>query len=138
MPGSGKPPFLFLIIRLRCQLTSSHSAFGTSSDYVAFLELGIPSSGIFTGAGAPWDVCYHLGCDDLDNINWDAITVNTKAAGRAAAQFALSLDGVPPRQKTSTNPATRRGVERSLKKWSRVKKMADKHATCGEEKSRVV
>ena len=61
--------------------------FEDSSDYAAFLELGIPSSGIFTGAGAPEDACYHLACDDFDNINWDAITVNTKAAGRAAAAF---------------------------------------------------
>ena len=37
-----------------------YGGFGTSSDYVAFLQLGIPSSGLFTGAGAPTDPCYHL------------------------------------------------------------------------------
>ncbi|VUC30241.1 unnamed protein product [Clonostachys rosea] len=77
--------------------------FGSSSDYVAFLDLGIPSSGLFTGAGSPYDVCYHLACDDLTNINWEALTINTKAAGRAAAELALSLDNVPPREKASAS-----------------------------------
>ncbi|KAK0388909.1 hypothetical protein NLU13_2486 [Sarocladium strictum] len=115
-----------------------YGGFGSSSDYVAFLELGIPSSGIFTGAGAPWDACYHLKCDDLDNINWEALTLNTKAAGRVAAHFANDLSGVPPREKTSTNPRSKRGVARSLQKWARASRVAEKRSTCGEARSRVV
>ncbi|KAH8176693.1 peptidase family m28 domain-containing protein [Sarocladium implicatum] len=115
-----------------------YGSFGTSSDYVAFLELGIPSSGIFTGAGAPWDVCYHLECDDLDNVNYEALTLNAKAAGRAAAHFANDLSGVPLREKTSSNPQSKRGAARNLQKWSRAGRMADKHTTCGEARSRVV
>ncbi|KAL7943352.1 Zn-dependent exopeptidase [Trichoderma barbatum] len=108
-----------------------YGGFGTSSDYVAFLELGIPSSGLFTGAGAPEDACYHQACDNLDNINWDAITVNTKAAGRAAAQLALSLDGIPPRETTSLNPSSRRAVERQLNRAAKLVKVIDKSHKCG-------
>ena len=74
---------------------------------MGFLNLGIPSSGLFTGAGAPQDPCYHQFCDDIDNIHWDAITVNTKAAAHVAADFALSLEGVPKRN-SSTTPVIRR------------------------------
>jgi Zn-dependent M28 family amino/carboxypeptidase len=68
-----------------------------SSDYVAFIELGIPSSGIFTGAGSPADSCYHTSCDGIENVNLDALVVNTKAAARGAAGLALCVDGIPPR-----------------------------------------
>ncbi|KAF4416388.1 aminopeptidase Y precursor vacuolar [Fusarium acutatum] len=71
---------------------AEYIAFGASSDYVGFLELGIPSSGIFTGAGAPQDACYHTPCDDIKNINQEAFLVNAKAAGYAAASLALSVD----------------------------------------------
>lgn len=72
-------------------------SFGDSSDYVGFLELGIPSSGIFTGASATTDPCYHLACDTLKNANIDALTANAKAAAGTVADFALSLQGIPRR-----------------------------------------
>ncbi|QPH02626.1 hypothetical protein C2857_006840 [Epichloe festucae Fl1] len=105
--------------------------FGTSSDYVTFLKLGIPSSGIFTGAGSLNDPCYHLACDTIDNIDWDAMTVNTKAAARAAAKFALSLDGVPRRNKTSINPRSRIGIRRTFDTWADTLKVVDKTHNCG-------
>ncbi|KAK2616529.1 hypothetical protein QQS21_000572 [Conoideocrella luteorostrata] len=111
--------------------------FGTSSDYVAFLKLGIPSSGIFTGAGAPTDPCYHLACDTIDNINWDAFTVNAKAAARAAAQFALSLDGVPPRVKTSINPRSKQGIRRTFDTWADTLKVVEKTHNCGSGESTI-
>lgn len=52
-------------------------------------------SGIFTGAGAPEDPCYHAACDTTDNINTEALTINSRAAARAAARLALSLEGLP-------------------------------------------
>lgn len=111
------------------------SKFGSSSDYVAFLKLGIPSSGLFTGAGTPAenipDPCYHQACDTIENIHWDAITVNAKAAARAAAHFALSLDGVPPRQKTSVNPRSRKEVARAMKNWTATTRVAEKSHGCG-------
>ncbi|CAM1505077.1 Fc.00g107140.m01.CDS01 [Cosmosporella sp. VM-42] len=109
---------------------AEYGSFGSSSDYVAFLELGIPSSGLFTGADTTTDPCYHLKCDTLSNINWDAITVNTKAAGRAAAHFALSLDGVPPREQTSANPRRRRGTPKPFKNWSNIQRVVEKEHSC--------
>ncbi|CVL13414.1 related to aminopeptidase Y precursor, vacuolar [Fusarium proliferatum] len=88
--------------------------FGASSDYVGFLELGIPSSGIFTGAGAPRDACYHTLCDDIKNINQEAFLINAKAAGYAAASLALSVDEVPMHENSSVNPLDRRGVARNI------------------------
>lgn len=117
---------------------AEYGAFGTSSDYVAFLELGIPSSGIFTGAGAPQDPCYHTACDDLANINWDAITVNAKAAGRAMAELALSVEGIPPRETTSVNPKSKRGVARALTKWANIANVVEKSHSCsGDSKSTI-
>lgn len=99
-------------------------SFGSSSDYVGFLELGIPSSGIFTGAGAPTDPCYHLACDTVSNVNVEALTTNTKAAAVVAARMALSLEGVPPRTKTSLNPRDKSHIQAQFSKW----KMAAEHA----------
>lgn len=112
--------------------------FGTSSDYVGFLQLGIPSSGIFTGAGAPEDPCYHLLCDNLDNINWDAITVNTKAAARALAEFALDASSIPAREKTSLNPKSKRGAARDLTRLAALKAGLEKtHSCSGDAKNTV-
>ena len=46
----------------------------------------------------------------MENINWDAITVNTKAAARAVAQLALSVEGLPKRKP----PTERKPTSRSL------------------------
>jgi len=70
------------------------------SDFDNFVPLGIPVAGAETGAGAQSDPCYHRPCDGMDNISWEAITLLSKAAGRATAELALSLDGIPPRNKT--------------------------------------
>ncbi|UNI15425.1 hypothetical protein JDV02_001960 [Purpureocillium takamizusanense] len=110
---------------------AAYSKFGSSSDYVGFLKLGIPSSGIFTGAGMPWDHCYHKACDDLQNINWDTLMVNTKAAAHVAAKFAISLQGVPSRNKTSANPKSRREVRRSFDEWSTTARIIEKTHNCG-------
>jgi aminopeptidase Y len=112
--------------------------FGTSSDYVGFLQLGIPSSGIFTGAGAPEDPCYHLRCDNLDNIAWDAITVNTKAAARAIAEFALDASGIPAREKTSLNPKSRRGAAQDLTRLAALKAGLEKTHSCSGDAKRTV
>lgn len=108
-------------------------SFGTGSDYVGFLELGIPSSGIFTGAGAPTDPCYHLACDTITNIDFDAITVNTKAAGRLAAQLALSLEGVPSRNTTTANLRGRMKITETFQKWARAEERAVLQKSCSHD-----
>jgi Zn-dependent M28 family amino/carboxypeptidase len=113
-------------------------SFGTSSDYVGFLELGIPSSGLFTGAGAPEDPCYHLACDTIDNIDWDALTVNARAAGRAAAKLALSLEGIPGRSKTTPNLRGRQRIAESFRKWAAVGRGAEHSHNCAHKSGNVV
>lgn len=57
--------------------------------------------------------------------------MNTKAAGRAAAQLALSLDGIPLREKSSLNPSSRRAVQRQLNRAAQLTKVIDKSHKCG-------
>ncbi|KAF3909296.1 hypothetical protein ABW20_dc0108061 [Dactylellina cionopaga] len=114
------------------------AGFGTSSDYVGFLNIGVPSSGLFTGAGAPQDPCYHLKCDTLDNIDWEALTHNAKAAARVAATFALSLDGVPPRNKTTPNLRGRANLLNQFEKWARVETEAEHGHSCSHKDKTVV
>ncbi|KAK4153787.1 peptidase-like protein [Chaetomidium leptoderma] len=111
----------------------THGGFGTGSDFVGFVELGIPTAALHTGAGAPFDACYHQACDDLDNIHWEALTVNARAAARALANLANSLEGVPARQKTSLNRRTRRGVIQSFQKWAAVAEEASHGHTCSHK-----
>ena len=67
--------------------------FSGRSDYQAFIEAGIPSGGLFTGAevvktpeqqaiwggtaGEQFDPCYHEACDTLDNVDLHALEVNS-------------------------------------------------------------
>ncbi|KAF5551010.1 leucine aminopeptidase 2 [Fusarium phyllophilum] len=99
---------------------AEYTPFGASSDYVGFLELGIPSSGIFTGAGAPQYACYHTPCDGIKNINQEAFLVNAKAAAYAAASLALSVDEVPMHENSTVNPLSKRGVTRNMVRWANV------------------
>ncbi|KAF5002717.1 hypothetical protein FDECE_10547 [Fusarium decemcellulare] len=110
---------------------AEYQPFGSGSDYIGFIEAGIPSSGIFTGAGAPYDACYHTSCDDIDNINKEALVVNAKAAGFAAANLALSVDDVPKHATTSTNPKSKRGMARNIARWANLARGAEKVHSCG-------
>ncbi|KAK3899164.1 peptidase-like protein [Staphylotrichum tortipilum] len=112
--------------------------FGSGSDFVGFVELGIPSTALHTGAGEPYDPCYHQACDNLNNIDWEALTVNAKAAARALARLATSLEGVGPRQKTSPSRRTRRGVAQSFRRWAAVAEEASHGHTCAHKGEKLV
>lgn len=87
------------------------TAFDGRSDYAAFIENGIPSGGIFTGAevlkteeeaklfggqvGVPYDVNYHKKGDTVDNLSMEAFVVCTKCIADSVAKYALSWKGVP-------------------------------------------
>lgn len=90
------------------------TAFDGRSDYQAFIDAGIPSGGLFTGAeepksaeqqaiwggtaGAQFDPCYHEACDDLDNVNLHALEVNSDLIAFAMLTYAYStetVNGVP-------------------------------------------
>ncbi|WP_084614115.1 M28 family metallopeptidase [Nakamurella lactea] len=90
--------------------------FDGRSDYGGFIELGIPSGGLFTGAegvktadqvalwggtaGIAYDPCYHAACDNLGNVDRAAFDRNLDATAWATGVYAWStesVNGVPPR-----------------------------------------
>jgi Zn-dependent M28 family amino/carboxypeptidase len=93
------------------------TAFSGRSDYQAFINAGIPASGLFTGAeerkteaqaaiwggtvGDQFDPCYHEACDVLGNTARHALDVNADAVAFAMLTFAYStetVNGVPGRR----------------------------------------
>jgi Zn-dependent M28 family amino/carboxypeptidase len=86
------------------------SEFSGRSDYQAFIEAGIPSGGLFTGAevvktaeqqaiwggtaGEQFDQCYHLACDTLGNFDETALDVNSDVIAFAMLTFAQSTESV--------------------------------------------
>jgi Zn-dependent M28 family amino/carboxypeptidase len=71
------------------------------SDHALFESSGVPVGGLFSGAeniktraqadayggraGRPTDPCYHLFCDDIDNVNLEAVDQMADAAAHAIA-----------------------------------------------------
>jgi Zn-dependent M28 family amino/carboxypeptidase len=86
------------------------SAFSGRSDYAAFIDAGIASGGLFTGAeqvktaeqediwggtaGEQFDPCYHLACDTIDNFDAHALDVNSDAVAYAVSTYAASTESV--------------------------------------------
>jgi Zn-dependent M28 family amino/carboxypeptidase len=84
--------------------------FSGRSDYQAFIEAGIPSGGLFTGAevvktaeqqaiwggvaGESFDQCYHQACDTIDNLDLNALEVNSDLIAFAQLTFAYSTESV--------------------------------------------
>ncbi|TYP90584.1 M28 family metallopeptidase [Blastococcus xanthinilyticus] len=80
------------------------------SDYQAFIEAGIPAGGLFTGAevikteeqeaiwggtaGEQFDPCYHQACDDIDNLDLQALDVNSDLMAFAMLTYAFSTESV--------------------------------------------
>ncbi|MEM7029999.1 MAG: M20/M25/M40 family metallo-hydrolase [Chloroflexota bacterium] len=87
-------------------LDLKETAFDGRSDYGPFIQNGIPAGGLFSGAESAksrrdvtlyggtineaYDQCYHLPCDTIDNINWDALDVMSDAAAHTVLVFALT------------------------------------------------
>jgi len=79
--------------------------FSGNSDYGPFIQAGIPSGGIFTGAsgikssdealmwggtaGDQYDPCYHLACDTFNNASLEALDINSDAMAFSVLQFAM-------------------------------------------------
>ena len=86
------------------------SEFSGRSDYQAFIDVGIPASGLFTGAegiktdeqvaiwggtaGDQYDPCYHLACDTADNPSIEALDVNVDAIAYAIFNLAATTEAV--------------------------------------------
>jgi len=85
--------------------------FDGESDYVAFIEAGIPSGSMYAGdddeksprearswggrADEPFDPCYHSACDRVDDLDRTALDRYTDAVAGTLAHFATSADPIP-------------------------------------------
>jgi Zn-dependent M28 family amino/carboxypeptidase len=91
------------------------------SDDAPFSQKGIPTVGLYTGAGgpkseaqaslfggvagSPYDPCYHRACDTIDNINRDVLEQNTRALVRALNAAAIAAQAFStPSQKAGDLP----------------------------------
>ncbi len=70
-------------------LSPEPTSIGSSSDHAPFRRAGIPVGGLFTGAGRPFDACYHRACDDRDNVD-DALTADMAGAATRALRALAS------------------------------------------------
>jgi Zn-dependent M28 family amino/carboxypeptidase len=84
--------------------------FSGRSDYGQFIFYGIPAGGLFTGAeeiktpeeaaiwggtaGEQLDPCYHLACDNYDNISLYALDVNSDAVAASVLNYAMSTQSI--------------------------------------------
>ncbi len=97
--------------------------FSGRSDYEAFINAGIPSGGLFTGAeepktaeqagiwggtvGAQLDPCYHAVCDTFGNFSAHALEVNSDLIAFAQIAFTYStesVNGVPGKEVPGPKP----------------------------------
>ncbi|MDT0342004.1 M28 family peptidase [Streptomyces litchfieldiae] len=92
--------------------TPRGTPFDGRSDYAPFVEAGIPSGGLFTGAegikspeeaerwggtaGVAYDPCYHAACDDLGNIGRTALGLGVKAIAHAVGRYAWGVPDSSP------------------------------------------
>ena len=93
--GSDEIEALFEQYYAERSIPSEPTAFSGRSDYQAFINNGIPSGGLFTGAegiktaeqaekwggtaGIAYDPCYHQACDTIDNLSHEALDINSDA-----------------------------------------------------------
>ena len=108
--GSGAIERLFHDYFGSQDLASEETPFSGRSDYGPFIAEGIPAGGLFTGAegvkteeqarifggeaGVAYDECYHEACDDLANINMDAIDEMSDAVAHAILTYAMDTGSV--------------------------------------------
>lgn len=111
--GSGDLKQLYIDWYLKNNLNYTLIPFDGRSDYVGFIDAGIPAGGIATGAekvkdkkgvekfggvANEWfDRCYHQLCDDLSNPDYGAWVINTKLISHSVATYAKTFEGFPER-----------------------------------------
>ncbi len=122
---------LRVVLHARRSSPTTTREFSGRSDYQAFINNDIPSSGLFTGAevlktaeqaaiwggtvGAQFDPCYHPACDTYANNAEHALDVNTDAIAFAVLTFAYStesVNGVPGQRVPGSQAAADAGRSR--------------------------
>jgi Zn-dependent M28 family amino/carboxypeptidase len=109
-------------------LASEPTAFDGRSDYDAFISVGIPAGGLFTGAedhktveqarvyggtaGVAYDPCYHAECDTIRNLSMTALDQMSDAAAHATLTFGQSGSAVEGTDKgTAVGHGERQGAK---------------------------
>ncbi len=111
-PGSAEIEHIFERYFSSKDLATEPTLFDGRSDYLAFIQAGIPAGGLFSGAeeiktkeqakifggtaGEAYDACYHLACDDIPNISKKALNQFGKAAADAVMNLARRPDDIRP------------------------------------------
>jgi Zn-dependent M28 family amino/carboxypeptidase len=111
-PGSAEIEDIFTSYFESQGLASEPTEFSGRSDYGPFIAAGIPAGGLFSGAegvktpeqaaiyggtaGEPYDPCYHQACDDITNLNTNALSELSDAAAHAVLTLARSRSGLFP------------------------------------------
>jgi Zn-dependent M28 family amino/carboxypeptidase len=120
--GSGTIEKVFRDYFASQNLATEPTPFDGRSDYLAFLQAGIPAGGLISGAdgiktpqqaaiyggtaGEPYDSCYHQACDTIDNLNEESIEELADGAAHATLTFAQTTSAVKGTDKGSkTNTA---------------------------------
>jgi Zn-dependent M28 family amino/carboxypeptidase len=109
----------------RVDLAAGQTAFDGRSDYGPFIDVGIPSGGLFSGAeeiktdaqqaayggvaGEAFDPCYHQACDDIDNISPRGLDQMSDAVAHEVNHYSYTLKFIP-RPETAAKAKHRRGV----------------------------
>ncbi len=126
-PGSSQFEKFFEDFYEETGVNSVPTAFTGRSDYGPFLEVGIPSGGLFTGAenlktpaeaelfggqaAVPYDMNYHRVGDVVGNLNEEAFVINSRAIAASVAKYGLDLSEIPEHDPEM--------VKRSIEEWSR-------------------
>ncbi len=108
--GSGAVEDVFLDYFASLGLPVEPTAFDGRSDYDAFINVGIPAGGLFTGAeeiktaeqaavyggtaGLALDPCYHQACDTFDNNSNPALDEMSDASAHATLTFAQTTSAI--------------------------------------------
>jgi Zn-dependent M28 family amino/carboxypeptidase len=119
-------------------LATDPTAFDGRSDYNAFISVGIPAGGIFTGAegiktpaqaqtyggtaGQPYDPCYHQACDRYDNVNLTGLDQMIDATAFATETFAdttLTVNGNALAKRSLAKAAKAAQPDRIGSYWTR-------------------
>jgi Zn-dependent M28 family amino/carboxypeptidase len=108
-PGSAQVEALFEDFFADRGVPSEPTAFSGRSDYQAFINNGVAAGGLFTGAEVPktaeqvakwggtetaFDPCYHSVCDTIENVNVEALEINSDAIATAVFTYAQSTAGL--------------------------------------------
>lgn len=123
--GSAQLEDLFVNYFKSRKLASEPTAFDGRSDYGPFIENGVAAGGLFTGAediktdeqarvyggkaGVAYDECYHQACDDIDNINVQALDQMSDAVAHAVYTLSTSTASINSQAKAA------KGAQRSAK-----------------------